>query len=92
MNTSLSPESDTAAEIARLLRLEPLDREGGYFRRTAEAAAIDPGSGRRAWSLVYSLIPPYNTLTARDLTGDGTGSIARARRPWKPHSINRCLC
>jgi predicted cupin superfamily sugar epimerase len=31
----LSPATHTAAEVARLLRLAPLDQEGGYFRRTA---------------------------------------------------------
>ncbi|MBI2496513.1 MAG: cupin domain-containing protein [Opitutae bacterium] len=54
---SLSPDTHTAAEVARLLRLEPLDREGGYFRRTAEAAKMTP-DGRRAWSVIYSLLTP----------------------------------
>ena len=30
----LSPDHLTAWEVVRLLRLEPLDQEGGYFRRT----------------------------------------------------------
>ena len=53
----LTPEHLTAWEIVRLLKLEPLDQEGGYFRRTGESGTILPG-GRRAWSMIYSLITP----------------------------------
>ena len=53
----LSPGHYTAEEVARLLQLEPLELEGGYFRRTAESALILPG-GKRAWSTIYSLITP----------------------------------
>ncbi len=53
----LTPEHLTAWEVVRLLKLEPLDQEGGYFRRTGESATILPG-GQRAWSMIYSLITP----------------------------------
>ncbi len=54
---SLSPEHLTAWEVVRLLKLEPLDQEGGYFRRSGESATILPG-GQRAWSMIYSLLTP----------------------------------
>jgi len=54
---SLSPETHTAAEVVRLLQLEPLDQEGGYFRRTDESATVLPG-GKRAWSMIYFLVTP----------------------------------
>ena len=55
---SLSPEHCTAEEIVRRLKLEPLEAEGGFFRRTAESQERLPGSGRRAYSAMYSLITP----------------------------------
>ncbi|MDI1249879.1 MAG: cupin domain-containing protein [Lacunisphaera sp.] len=67
---NLSPDHLTADDVARLLQLAPLDQEGGYFRRTAEAAAIDPGSGRRAWSVIYSLITPEGFSALHRLAGD----------------------
>jgi predicted cupin superfamily sugar epimerase len=54
----LSPDTHTAEEVARLLDLAPLDQEGGFFKRTAEAGVILPGSARRAYSLIYFLITP----------------------------------
>jgi len=53
----LTPDNFTAAEVVRLLRLEPLDQEGGYFRRTAESGTVLP-DGRRAHSVIYSLFTP----------------------------------
>lgn len=53
----LSPDHLTAWEVVRLLQLEPLDHEGGYFRRTGESAAVLP-SGKRAWSMIYFLVTP----------------------------------
>jgi hypothetical protein len=53
----LTPDNFTAEEVVRLLRLEPLDQEGGYFRRTAESGTILP-DGRRAHSVIYSLFTP----------------------------------
>jgi predicted cupin superfamily sugar epimerase len=54
---SLSPETHPAADVVRLLQLEPLDQEGGYFRRTGESATILP-NGKRAWSIIYFLVTP----------------------------------
>ncbi len=54
----LSPDNYTAEEVVRLLRLEPLEQEGGYFRRTAESDVLWPGTGRRAYSVIYMLITP----------------------------------
>lgn len=67
---NLSPDTHTAADVARLLRLAPLDQEGGYFRRTAEAATINPASGRRAWSMIYSLITPEGFSALHRLATD----------------------
>ena len=66
----LSPEHYTAAEVARLLQLEPLDQEGGFFRRTAESAVRLSGSGRRTWSTIYSLITPEGFSALHRLAGD----------------------
>jgi predicted cupin superfamily sugar epimerase len=54
---NLSPDHLTAWEVVRLLKLEPLDQEGGYFRRTGESATVLPG-GKRAWSMIYFLVTP----------------------------------
>ncbi|HEX2099166.1 MAG TPA: cupin domain-containing protein [Candidatus Synoicihabitans sp.] len=56
----LSPDRYSAAEVVQLLRLEPLPHEGGYYRRTAEAAVDHPGSSpsRRAYSAIYALFTP----------------------------------
>jgi len=68
-SVKLSPVTHTAEEVARLLQLAPLDREGGFFRRTAEAAAISP-VGRRAWSVIYSLLTPEGFSALHRLAGD----------------------
>ena len=65
----LSPNHHTAADVARLLRLEPLDQEGGFFRRTGESATILPG-GQRAWSTIYSLITPTGFSALHRLATD----------------------
>jgi uncharacterized protein len=67
---SLSPETHTAEEIAALLRLEPLDQEGGFFRRTAESETILPGSGRRAYSVIYFLVTPAGFSAMHRLVTD----------------------
>src|SRR5882757_1106726 len=54
----LSPEHHTAEDVVRLLGLEPLDAEGGYFRRTGESDLFVPGGDRRTYSVIYSLITP----------------------------------
>lgn len=52
-----SPDTHAAADVIRLLALEPLPQEGGYFRRTAESPSIleTPWGPRRAWSSIYAL-------------------------------------
>lgn len=62
----LSPETHSAADVVRLLELQPLEREGGFFRRTAEGpvagmpatAAAAGGVPRRAWSAIYAFFTP----------------------------------
>ena len=67
--SSLSPENLTAWEVVRLLKLEPLNQEGGYFRRTGQSDAILP-DGRRAWSMIYSLITPEGFSALHRLATD----------------------
>ncbi len=67
---ALTPEHYTAGEIVRLLQLEPLEQEGGFFRRTAESTGIDPVSGRREWSVIYSLITPEGFSALHRLAAD----------------------
>jgi uncharacterized protein len=52
-----SPDSHTAADVVRLLQLEPLPQEGGFFRRTAESSSFvdSPWGRRRSWSSIYAL-------------------------------------
>lgn len=65
----LSPDQLTALEVVHLLKLEPLDQEGGYFRRTGESATILP-DGTRAWSTIYSLITPEGFSALHRLAKD----------------------
>lgn len=66
---NLSPDTHTAADVVRLLKLAPLDQEGGYFRRTGESATrlVD---GQRAWSTIYSLITPEGFSALHRLAKD----------------------
>jgi hypothetical protein len=66
----LTPEHYTAEEVVRLLGLAPLEREGGFFRRTAESDAILPGGDRRAWSAIYALFTPEGFSALHRLTAD----------------------
>jgi predicted cupin superfamily sugar epimerase len=66
---NLSPEKLTAWDVIRLLKLEPLDQEGGYFRRTGESATV-LADGRRAWSMIYSLITPEGFSAMHRLAAD----------------------
>jgi len=68
----LSPENHTADEVARMLRLEPLEQEGGFFRRTAESDVILSGTGRRAYSVIYMLITPAGFSALHRLGTDET--------------------
>jgi predicted cupin superfamily sugar epimerase len=54
----LIPENYSAEDVVRLLQLAPLEQEGGYYRRTAESDVILPGTGRRAYSVIYMLVTP----------------------------------
>ncbi len=64
----LTPEHYSAGEVVRLLGLAPLEREGGFFRRTAESDAILPGGDRRAWSAIYALFTPEGFSALHRLT------------------------
>lgn len=66
---ALSPEHHTAAEVVRLLQLEPLELEGGFFRRTAESEQALPG-GRRTWSVIYFLFTPEAFSALHRLAAD----------------------
>jgi len=54
----------------RLLDLEPLDEEGGFFRRSGESALFVPGGDRRTYSLIYSLITPTAFSALHRLVSD----------------------
>jgi len=47
----------TATDLIAALRLEPLPREGGFFRQTYASAASQPG-GRPLGTAIYFLITP----------------------------------
>ncbi len=66
---SFSPDRLSAWDVVRLLKLEPLDQEGGYFRRSGEGSTVGP-DGRRAWSMIYSLITPEGFSALHRLTTD----------------------
>ena len=72
---NLSPETHTAEEVARLLQLAPLEPEGGYFRRTAESDVLWPGSGRRAYSVIYMLVTPDGFSAMHRLGADEVWSF-----------------
>jgi predicted cupin superfamily sugar epimerase len=71
VSMEFSPESHTAADVVRLLQLEPLPQEGGFFRRTAESPSFidSPWGRRRAWSSIYALF-----------TADGLSAMHRLRQ------------
>ena len=66
----LSPEHCTAEEVVWLLQLEPLELEGGFFRRTAESGLVLPGASRRAWSAIYALFTPEGFSALHRLASD----------------------
>ena len=66
----LSPDTHTAADVVRLLRLLPLELEGGYFRRTAVSGDVLPGGTRRAWSAIHALFTPDGFSAMHRLAGD----------------------
>jgi predicted cupin superfamily sugar epimerase len=65
----LSPETHTAEQVIKLLRLEPLAQEGGFFRREAEARTRGP-DGRRHWSTIYFLVTSKGFSAMHRLKGD----------------------
>jgi predicted cupin superfamily sugar epimerase len=48
----------TAEELIRLLRLEPLPREGGWYRETYRSALQWPAAARAAGTAIYYLLTP----------------------------------
>lgn len=68
-STALSPNTHTAEDVVRLLGLQPLDREGGFFRRTAEGPVDAPG-GRCRWSSILFLITPDGFSALHRLASD----------------------
>lgn len=76
--SGLSPETHSVEEVIRLLQLEPLAREGGFYRRTAESALLisseaqplpDVGS-RRTWSSILAAFTPTDFSALHRLRGD----------------------
>jgi predicted cupin superfamily sugar epimerase len=68
-SVNLSPDTHTAADVVRLLELQPLDREGGFFRRTAEGPA-GALAGRRSWSAILFLLTPDGFSALHRLASD----------------------
>lgn len=69
----MTPDTHTAAEVVAALGLEPLDQEGGFFRRTAEAserADFGAKGGRRAYSVIYALFTPEGFSALHRLVTD----------------------
>jgi predicted cupin superfamily sugar epimerase len=65
----LSPDIHTADEVVRLLQLEPLDQEGGHFRRLSEAESRG-ADGKRLWSTIYFLLTPDGFSAMHRLKAD----------------------
>ncbi len=57
-----SLRTPTAAEIIRLLQLEPHPLEGGYFRRTFASALRCDGGGRPLLTSIYYLLTQDNPV------------------------------
>lgn len=53
---ALRPDRHTAAEVVRLLELEPLPHEGGWFRRTATGPV--GRDGHLGYSVIQALFTP----------------------------------
>lgn len=53
---TLSPDTRSVAEIVRLLELEPLPQEGGYFRRIGASETRIAGSDRREQATILFLL------------------------------------
>lgn len=76
--SSLSPATHSAAEVVALLGLQPLDQEGGWFRRTAESSLLLPTTAlpptyqgsRRAYSVIQALFTPEGFSALHRLASD----------------------
>jgi len=68
----MSPNTHSAAEVVAALELEPLDQEGGFFRRTAEAGYYVRRDEQesRAYSVIYALFTPEAFSAMHLLTTD----------------------
>lgn len=71
---TLSTSTHSAQDVVAALDLEPLDQEGGYFRRTAEAGLwVRPQNAAedsRAYSVIYALFTPDGFSAIHLLTTD----------------------
>lgn len=71
---SLSTSTHSAEDVVAALDLEPLDQEGGFFRRTAEAGLWvrpqDAAENSRAYSVIYALFTPDGFSAMHLLTTD----------------------
>ncbi len=78
IHAPLSPETHDAAAVVRLLGLEPLDQEGGFFRRIAESSLVLPGAvlparlrgDHRAYSVITMLLTPAGFSALHRLAQD----------------------
>lgn len=76
--SGLSPDTHSPEEVIRLLGLEPLAREGGFYRRTAESGLMIPSEAqplaevgsRRTWSSILALFTPTDFSALHRLRGD----------------------
>ena len=69
----LDPATHSAADVVATLGLEPLDQEGGFFRRTAEAGErgdFGAKGKRRAYSVIYALLTPESFSAMHRLITD----------------------
>lgn len=68
----MTPDTYTAAEVVAALGLEPLDQEGGFFRRTVEAGYYVRREelALRAYSVIYALFTPDAFSAMHLLTTD----------------------
>lgn len=68
----LSSQTHSAEQVVAALRLEPLDQEGGFFRRTAEAGYYvrRDDVSLRAYSVIYALFTPESFSAMHVLTTD----------------------
>ncbi len=74
----LTPDHYSAEQVIALLRLEPLDQEGAYFRRVLESDLRIPAGAlpapldgaRRTYSAIYALITPEGFSAMHRLAND----------------------